>query len=76
MRNIHVPAYWPADWGVQVVEKSDVVWEFAKVIGIDMDDPDEEDDDMSILAAIVTARICGFNARECACSCCSLEQST
>ena len=64
MRNIHVPAYWPADWGVQVVEKSDVVWEFAKVIGIDMDDPDE-DDDMSMLDAIGTTRICGFDARRC-----------
>jgi hypothetical protein len=37
-RNMHVPAYDPAEVGLQLAEYRGVVWEFVKTISIVMDD--------------------------------------
>jgi hypothetical protein len=37
-RNMHVPAYDPAEVGLQLAEYRGVVWEFVKTISIAMDD--------------------------------------
>jgi len=45
MRNIHVPAYVPVEFGVQAFEKSGVEWSVVKTMDIE----DMEWEDMSIM---------------------------
>lgn len=48
MRNIHVPAYWPADCGTQDGENSGVVVDVKKVMAIASMPIISVDDDMSM----------------------------